>query len=75
VTDRLNDVLDGWSANSYPWDYFRVARYPGARLAIGAVFTPVLARYSKSFSLIDCISLGVDRMQRNFDLMRKQVET
>jgi hypothetical protein len=54
-----------------PWDYFRVARYPGARLAIGAVFTPVLAKRSKSFSLIDCISVGVDPMQRNFDRMRK----
>ena len=38
------------------------------------VFTPVLAKHSKSFSLIDCISLGVDRMQRNFEPMRKQVE-
>jgi len=42
-------------------------------IAPGA-FTPVLARHSKSFSLIDCISVGVDRMQRNFELMRKQVE-
>jgi len=25
----------------------------------------VLAKHSKSFSLIDCISVGVDRMQRN----------
>jgi hypothetical protein len=38
------------------------------------VFTPVLAKHSKPFSLIDCISVGVDRMQRNFDPMRKQVE-
>jgi hypothetical protein len=29
---------------------------------------------SKLFSLIDCISVGVDRMQRNFELMRKRVE-
>ena len=35
----------------------------------------MLAKHSKSFSLIDCISVGVDRMQRNFELMRKQVET
>ena len=27
------------------------------------VFTPVLAKHSKSFSLIDCISVGVDRMR------------
>jgi len=29
----------------------------------------------QSFSLIDCILVGVDRMQRNFEPMRKQVET
>jgi hypothetical protein len=34
----------------------------------------VLAKHSKSFSLIDCISVGVDRMQRNFEPTRKQVE-
>jgi hypothetical protein len=33
----------------------------------------VLAKHSKSFSLIDCISVGVDRMQRNFEPMGKQV--
>ena len=34
----------------------------------------MLAKHSKAFSLIDCISVGVDRMQRNFEPMRKQVE-
>jgi hypothetical protein len=38
------------------------------------VFTAVLVKHSTSFSLIDCISVGVDRMQRNFEPMRKQVE-
>jgi hypothetical protein len=33
----------------------------------------VLAKHSKSFSLIDCISVAVGRMQRNFEPMRKQV--
>jgi len=42
-------------------------RCPGA-------FKPVLAKHSKSFSLIDCVSLGVDGMQRNFEPIRKQVE-
>jgi len=41
---------------------------------VPGAFTPVLAKHSKSFSLIDCVSVGVDRMQRNFDPMRKQVE-
>ena len=34
----------------------------------------MLAKHSKSFSLIDCISVGVDRMQRNFEPMNEQVE-
>jgi len=38
------------------------------------VFTPVLAKHSKSFSLVDSLAIGVDRMQRNFEPMRKQVE-
>jgi hypothetical protein len=54
----------------------RVARYPGADhpvvLAIGGVFTPVLAKHSKSFLLSDCISIGVDRMQRHSEPMRKR---
>ena len=41
---------------------------------VPSVFTPVLAKHSKSSSLIDCISVGVDRMQRSFEPMRKQVE-
>jgi hypothetical protein len=42
---------------------------------VAGVFTPVLAKHSKSFSLIDCMSVGVDRMQPNFEPMRKQVES
>jgi hypothetical protein len=38
-------------------------------------FTPVLAKHSKSFNLIDTLAVGVDRIQRNFEPMRKQVET
>jgi hypothetical protein len=41
---------------------------------VPSVFTSVFAKHSKSFSLIDCISVGVDRMQRNFEPMRRQVE-
>ena len=35
----------------------------------------MLAKHSNPFPLIDCIAVGVDRMQRNFEPMRKQVET
>jgi hypothetical protein len=37
-------------------------------------FTPVLARHPKSFSLINCASIGVDRVQRNVEPMQKQVD-
>jgi hypothetical protein len=55
-------------------------RHPSSRRIrfgniVSGAFTPVLAKHSKSFSLIDCIAVGVDRMQRNFEPMRKQVET
>src|SRR5271166_3846262 len=45
-----------------------------ANMAFQGDFTPVLAKHSKSFSLVDSISIGVDRMQRSFEPMRKQVE-
>ncbi len=53
------------TAEASPWELGNI---------VSGVFTPVLAKHSKSFSLIDCISVGVDRMQRNFDPLRKQVE-
>ncbi|HEY6302975.1 MAG TPA: hypothetical protein VIX14_07895 [Terriglobales bacterium] len=34
----------------------------------------MLAKHSKNFSLEDSLSIGVDRMQRNFEPMRRQVE-
>jgi len=36
---------------------------------------PLLAKHSKHFSLEDALSIGVDRMQRNFEPMRRQVES
>lgn len=37
-------------------------------------FTPVLAKHTKHLSLVGILAVGVDRMQRNFEPMRKQVE-
>jgi len=34
----------------------------------------VLAKHSKNFSLQDSLAIGVDRMQRNFEPMRRQTE-
>ena len=44
-------------------------------LAICGVFTPVLAKHTKSFNLVDTLSVGVDRIQRNFEPMQRQVES
>ena len=59
---------------------FRLACTVGPRvfvchnLAFRGDYSPVLAKHSKHFSLEDGLSIGVDRMQRNFEPMRKQVE-
>jgi len=37
-------------------------------------FSPALVKHSKHLSLEDTLSIGVDRMQRNFEPMRKQIE-
>ncbi len=34
----------------------------------------MLAKHTKHLSLVDILSVGVDRMQRNFEPMKKQVE-
>ena len=43
-------------------------------MAFHGDFTPVLAKHTKHLSLVDTLAVGVDRMQRNFEPMRKQVE-
>jgi hypothetical protein len=37
-------------------------------------FTPVLAKHSKNFSLVNAVSIGVDRMQRNFEPLAQRIE-
>src|SRR6266853_1762183 len=44
-------------------------------MAFHGDFTPVLAKHTKHFSLVDAVSIGVDRMQRSFDPMRRQITT
>src|SRR6185503_2720298 len=43
-------------------------------LSFQGEFTPVLAKHSKNFSIIDSLAIGVDRIQRNFEPLREQVE-
>lgn len=43
-------------------------------LAFHGDYTPVLAKHSKNFSLDDSLAIGVDRMQRNFEPLKRQIE-
>ncbi len=45
-----------------------------SNVAFSGEFTPVLAKHTKSFNLIDTLAVGVDRIQRSFEPMRRQVE-
>jgi hypothetical protein len=38
-------------------------------------FQPVLAKHSKNFSLANALSIGIDQMQRNFEPMKRQIES
>jgi hypothetical protein len=44
-------------------------------MAFHGDFTPVLAKHSKHFSLADAVSIGVDRMQRNFEPLAHHIES
>src|SRR5262249_39546033 len=41
---------------------------------VTGVFTPVLAKHTKSFNLVDTLSVGVDWIQRNFEPLQRQIE-
>lgn len=43
-------------------------------LAFQGDFSPVLAKHSKNFSIRDSLAIGVDRIQRNFEPLQRQVE-
>ena len=42
-------------------------------LAFQGDFTPVLAKHSKNFNVLDSLAIGVDRIQRNFEPLAEQV--
>ncbi len=45
-----------------------------SKIAFSGDFTPVLAKHTKHLSLVDMLSIGIDRVQRNFEPMKNQVE-
>ncbi len=42
-------------------------------IIVPGVFTPVLAKHSKNFTLIHSLEIGVSEMQQNIDPMTMQV--
>ena len=67
-------------------DQRRSPRFPRSQLVgghnsrefrniVSGDFTPVLAKHTKSFNLVDTLSVGVDRIQRNFEPLQRQGET
>ena len=46
-----------------------------SNMAFSGDFTPVLRKHTKHVELADVISLGVDRIQRNFEPLQRQVES
>ena len=77
VTQMAGDSKEAESARFVGRDsasgYLTLIRSVYGNIVLGA-FTPVLAKHSKSFNLIDTLAVGVDRIQRNFEPMQRQVE-
>ncbi len=46
-----------------------------SNMAFAGDFTPLLAKHTSNFSLEDALSIGVDKIQRNFEPLQRQVET
>ena len=42
-------------------------------MAFSGEFTPVLAKHTANFNLIDAVAVGVDKIQRNFAALTKQI--
>lgn len=45
-----------------------------SNMAFAGDFTPLLAKHTSNFSLEDALAIGVDKIQRNFDPLKRQVE-
>lgn len=44
-----------------------------SNMAFKGDFTPVLSKHSKNFNLVDSLSIGVDRIQRNFEPLKQSI--
>jgi len=74
VESRTATVIDFVAVKASRFKQVSTTRETFANIVSGA-FTPVLAKHTTSFNLIDTLSVGVDRIQRNFEPLQRQVET
>ena len=44
-----------------------------SNMAFKGDFQPVIAKHSKNFNLVDALSIGVDRIQRNFEPLQRSI--
>jgi hypothetical protein len=65
VESRTASAVDFVACQSLTLQQLSTTRENFANIVSG-VFTPVLAKHTKSFNLIDAISVRVDRIQRDF---------
>ena len=45
-----------------------------SNMAFAGDFTPLLAKHTSNFSLEDALAIGVDKIQRNFEPLQRQIE-
>jgi hypothetical protein len=74
VESRTATAVDFVAVKASRFNSFQQPRENFANIVSG-VFTLVLAKHTKSFNLVDTLSVGVDRIQRNFEPLQRQVET
>jgi hypothetical protein len=74
VESRTASAVDFVACQSLTLQQLSTTRENFANIVSG-VFTLVLAKHTKSFNLIDAISVRVDRIQRDFEPLQRQVET
>jgi hypothetical protein len=80
VSEELTDVRLAIGLRNANDKSMRLGMVAGYRvfvcdnMALSGDFKPLLAKHSKNFDLTESISIGVDRIQRNFSPLKEQIE-
>ncbi len=73
---RINVCAEPCGSGAAPGAEFRLLHLfcPVKGAFTPGAFTPVLAKHFKNFSIEDSFAIGVDRIQRNFEPLKRQIE-